>query len=246
MSFLNTQARNKVKNLLLRLDESQFRDLVAELYVRKGCVISFDTASPNVDFVIEDTEDFTDDIFGTIGVTCRVLDRDVSYIDINSTLSSDLTELFDEYYFCTTAQNSIDSYTRKKLQSDDYADTWFTFKNYESICSLLDSYDNDYLVYVYYSVTPSMYENGISDEQYIKDRFELIGIDASDYAISRLSKSTETLRDINMVEKFVLSEAVGSGLIRNHINPIFDKKKFIHAAVQNGNPSSSTVNKNIF
>lgn len=246
MSFLNSGAKQQVKNMLRRLDDGQFRHLVADLYARQGATVSFETHSNRIDFVLEDPYDFTDDIFGTVAVNCIVLNREISFVDIRNVLSSDLPELFDGFYLCTNAENTLDSYGRSQLRSSGYEDEWFTFKNYSTICSLLESYDNDYLAYLYYEVSPSDYEGGIRDEGYIEDRFNALGIVVSEYAITKLSDSAEPLRDINMVEKFVLSETVGSGLIRNHINPIFDQNDYIQVAVQNGRPSESEATSNIF
>lgn len=231
--------------MLRRLDDGRFRHLVADLYVRQGATVSFDTHSNRIDFVLEDPDDFTDTIFGTVGVSCVVLNRNISFLDIRNVLSSDLPELFDEFYFCTNAENTLDSYGRSRLRSFGYEDDWFTFKNYSTIVSLLESYDNDYLAFLYYEVSPEEYD-GIRDESYIEDRFDALGIEVSEYAVTKISDSAEPLRDINMVEKFVLSECVGSGLIRNHINPIFEQSDYIQAAVQNGRPSESEVTSNIF
>jgi hypothetical protein len=95
-------------------------------------------------------------------------------------------------------------------------------------------------------VSPVTYSDGIRDKSYISDRFDLLGIAVSEYAINRIMDAANPLQYINMIEKFVLSECVGTGLIRDHINPIFDTNEYIQVAVQNGRPSQSAVESNIF
>lgn len=246
MSFLNTTAKQNIKSLLQRMNEPAFTYLVGELYARQGARVDIDTGSHQVDFVLTDPNDNTDTIYGPVGVTCIQSTEQLSYQKINAILRPSLRDSFDAYYICTTSEHSLDSYTREKLQSNEYPDNWFTLKNYTDIKHLLEANYNDYLAYVYFELSPINYTNGWRDEQYLIDRLDMLGIATAEYAITKLTQSGTPLQDLNMIEKFVLSEAITNTRLAEHINPEFNKTHQIQVAVQNGRPTQSTINSSIF
>lgn len=228
------------------MNEAAFTRLVAELYARAGARVDTNTGSHQVDFILTDPDDYTDFIYGPVAVTCIQSQEQISYQVVSSVLNSTLSSSFDQYYLCTNSTHSLDGYTRDKLRSAEYPDDWFTLKNYTDITHLLTANDNDYLAYVYFELDPTTYKHGWRDEAYLADRLSLLGVETTNYTVSKLCDSGELLRDLSVTEKFVLSEQLTASHLAEHIAESFDKTHYIQFAVQNGRPSESTVNNSLF
>lgn len=248
MSFLRRKARERTKEMLRNLDETAFDALIAELYARTGADVNIidEVQTGAYDFVLY-SDYFSDgDEIERVAVECQQLQQNFSYHYISQKLSKDLIDEFDKYCVCTTAENKLQAFIRDRLRRNGFDDSWFRFQNYSTVKKLLERRHNDYLTYLYFELNPSEFDGYWRNHEYLRKRFEYLGVTVTAPTLSRIAESENPLHDINMIEKFVLIESLWGDPVTEHIDPTFNTKDLLQVGVQAGRPFESDLNPNIF
>lgn len=209
--MLRDDKKPAAREAVERMDSETFVYFIAELYARQGSDIlvldatqqrGYDIIAQNTRFTPKGETDLT-------AINCqKVTLDDVSYEFFENDLKPELREEFDYYVLCSTGE-SLTTLARQKLSGQGYSGDWFDFQNLNFISDRLMEPHSAYLPFVYEAVSPADYPGGWENNEYLRDRFEYLGVSVTDRLFPKIQAADETLLFIEHTEKFAIIESFG-------------------------------------